>query len=66
VGKRGKEMNFIYKEIKNCVKELGLLELYDLESTIKKEFIRRNKLKSDKVDTDTESGISKRRTQRKC
>lgn len=34
-------MRFTYKEIKKCIKELGLLELYDLESTIKKEFLKR-------------------------
>ena len=36
---------FTYKQIKNIVKELGTLELYDLEKTIKKEFIKRNKTK---------------------
>ena len=34
-----------YKEIKKAVKELGTLELYDLESEIKKEFVKRNTIK---------------------
>lgn len=37
-------MEFTYNQIKKCIKDLGLLELYDLESTIKKEFVKRNKI----------------------
>jgi hypothetical protein len=38
-------MKLTYKKIKKFIKELGVLELYDLESEIKKEFIRRNETK---------------------
>jgi hypothetical protein len=37
-------MKQTYKEILASVEELGLLELYTLESRIKKEFQRRNDL----------------------
>jgi len=33
--------NFTYKKIKSCIKELGTLELFDLENTIRKEFEKR-------------------------
>lgn len=43
--KRNKEINMEFKKILNKVKDLGTLELFTLEDTIRKEFIRRrNKL----------------------